>query len=874
MNIAEAEEAALKAQLKAAETTIHKLKDEAARTKKLVADTRAACANEVRKRDRQIEGLKKAVTDAGRARGERKSTGMTTIHVVGEVGADEAMVGTASTADEGYSLRQETNGFLAHLAKGLSEENETLLSLIRKTNDSLKDMSGWDKNEGAAAIGDGHAVALPANPEDMATDIENVLGHLRTMLTNPSFVPLEEVVVREEEIFRLRDGWEKMETRWQEAVHLIDGWRRRMAANGRPVNMEELKMGLRLSPVRVKHVEETVQREPFGLSTLQEEEEEQSSFVKQPLSPSPAASLHLVPATEYEDMAPEYNDGQNDLDGSDESSIFEDDVDIDMDELQEPEPNVEILQVSTAYSAEDSTSMVLPPPPKLTPLEETNLARNRTQSGLGTEKSRKRSGNLLEDDSNETAEAPPPPPHGPRLGQSAQKRLKVSSDAENEKPSSRSNSDIYTNSNSSLDSILLAKPSPESTTSKTSSKTTAKSTRSDAVSKEAATPLPAKPTVRTTRAVAQQKRDTPSKPLTRTRSARATAATTSSAARTAPSKSEPSRSRPAPSSTTAADMPPPPRPARNKITSPANQPTPPARSEHKSPPVETQLPPPYPALSTDVSETTAASTTNTTAVTKRAPDSPIRSPTKSASRLPLPRNAGALPPAQQSPVTVASIAAKLAASERDANAARVRAKLKAARLAKTGATDTASASTSTAASSVRVVSGDPIKRVVRDASGSSAGASDRLSASESGNGSLSLDENGTVGGVSILRAESSSAASSVGNADDGDGQGRDGGKTIMLSPQRRRDRDRKSEREAAAAPPPPPTPAAAAAATPRRGGAGASPAKEGKRKREVRSRAERVASRRRSTLSPWELQSLIAGEVVPPTPKVPEGVQQ
>ncbi|KAF3761075.1 hypothetical protein M406DRAFT_47152, partial [Cryphonectria parasitica EP155] len=283
VNIAEAEEASLKAQLKAAEASIHKLKDEAARTKKLVAETRAACANEVRKRDRHIESLKKAVTDAGRARGERKSAGIMTIQVTGEFGRDDAVSSAAaSTMDDGYDLRQETNSFLAQLAKGLSEENETLLALVHKTNSSLKHMSGWDKSDddgvkgGAATTkGDGHAIALPGNAEDLATDMDSVLGHLRTMLTNPSFVPLEEVVVREEEIFRLRDGWEKMETRWREAVHLIDSWRRRMAADGRPVDMEELKMGLRLSPIRLRNVQDTAQAEAFKLPTLREEEDEE-----------------------------------------------------------------------------------------------------------------------------------------------------------------------------------------------------------------------------------------------------------------------------------------------------------------------------------------------------------------------------------------------------------------------------------------------------------------------------------------------------------------------------------------------------------------------------------------------------------------------
>lgn len=895
VDIADAEEAALKTQLKAAEAAAHKLKDDAARTKKLVADTRATCANEVRKRDRQIDALKKAVADAGRARGERRSAGITTIHVTGDVGGDEppgASGGgrtTAATADEDYDLRQETNGFLAHLAKGLSEENETLLSLIRKTNESLKGMSGFGKSEGAASgSGDGHVVVLPTNPEDLAVDIENVLAHLRTMLTNPSFVPLEEVVVREQEIFRLRDGWEKMEDRWQEAVHLIDSWRRRMAADGRPIDMEDLKMGLRLSPVRIRTVDETAQHGPFKLSTLkeeedegeEEEEEEQNNLTQQKASPSPAESLHLVPAPEYrngapgyEEAAPEY-DEHNDIDDSDaESSIFQDDVDVNMEDLQQSEPNVEILQHSTESTVEDSPSMTLPPPPKITPLEETSLARNRKPAGALTEKSRKRSGTLIDDGPDETdeaTEAPVPPPHGNNLGQSPQKRLKVSSDRENEKPMSRPNSDIFTDSNSSLDSILL-KPSSESSAPTTSSKTTAKPSRSKVVSKKEAT-APARPatTARTIRVVGQEKKETSSRPLTRTRTTRATATTTTSASsRATASKPEPPKSaRRAPAPTAAADMPPPPRPTRTRSASHANQDQPKAnttQAEKKSSPAENP-PTPLPTLDTSSSTHDPVETPSASTGSKRdrnsAQDSPTRSPTKSASRLPLPRP---LPqPPQQSPITVASIAAKLAASERQANAARVRAKLKAARLSSN------SRSKAPAGSSAGRVSGettavdaegerDPVKRD-RDAS----------------NGSTSLDENGTAGGVSILPTESSSAASSIATAaapsgrdQDGDeDEGRIARETAAAAPQQQRKKTRRGANTEIEIPPSP-TPRKKRAAVGVVAGAGtgrASPAKAagagGKRVRS--SRAEKVASRRRSTLSPWELQSLIAGDVVPP----------
>lgn len=857
----------------------------------------------MRKRDRQIDGLKKAVTDAGRARGERKGNTITTIQVAGEIGGEDMNAG-ASTMDEGYTLRHETNGFLAQLAKGLSEENESLLSLIRGTGDSLKEMSGWDKQQDAAGTkGDSSAVVLATSPEDMAADMTGVLEHLRTLLTNPSFVPLEEVVVREEEIFRLRDGWEKMETRWKDAVHLIDGWRRRMAAGGHPVDMEDLKMGLRLSPVRIQNLDQVGGNDPFQLSTLQEEEEEEEApgqaeevdddddeeeeyaqeeeqmDFKRAEPPSHEGSLHLVPAPGYEDMAPEYEEAQDDVDDSDAaSSIFQDDVeDIDMDELQASEPNIEILHHSTGLP-DDTNSMTLPPPPKITPLEETAISGNRKPSARLTEKSRKRSSELMREASTDTAKAPPPPPppHRVKEGESPQKRLKVSADGQNDKPKSRPNSAIFTDPGSSLDSDLHAKATPESSVSKASSKTTVKSTRSD-VSAKRDTPTQSKPSTRATRAAqAQEKKDTPTRTITRQRSTRAVAATNASSARSAASRQETSKARAPPAPTSSrAEMPPPPRPSKSTPSNDRPLRPPPSQHDEKKPsPREKQQPAPV--------NTSLPAETSSSSSAKRpaAPESPTRgSPGKAgSSRLPLPRNVA--PPPQQSPLTMARIAAKLAASEREADAARVRAKLRAARLNKggggSGPADSLapSGSTSTVASS-RVPSGgadgagpggDPTKKD-RAVSGESAATG------MSGSGaSFSTDENGLRGGVSVLGG---------GNDNDNDNGGGDGSASSSLTaaaPPPTGTAKGRSPRDGGAAPSSPrkntgatsPTKASAAAA------AAASPAKPAApaRKREVRSRAAKAANRRRSTLSPWELQSLIAGEVVPPTPGAREVAPQ
>ncbi|KAK3945824.1 Afadin and alpha-actinin-binding-domain-containing protein [Diplogelasinospora grovesii] len=727
LSISEAAEASLRTQLRSAEASVHRLKEEAARQKTLVNQTRAACANEVRKRDRQIDGLKKAISEAGRTRGAGKGTGVTTINVVGDVNVNNRLDDTREiegdySAEGGYDLRQETNAFLAELAKGLSEENETLLDLVRRTTNQLKEMSGYDSGGGHVKKEEeeeGEAIALPTDPAEMSSEITAILDHLRVILTNPSFVPIEEVVVREDEINRLRDGWEKMESRWKEAVHLIDGWRRRMQVSGRAVNVEELKMGLRLSPVRVQHVEETAQA--FGVrpppppppphlaavaeETAEEEEEQQQQHgVKEEEEEEEEAelaeSLHLVPA--------ESGNGGLELEDLDEigydSDIYEDEDafdDIDVNALDVDEPNVEILEQSILLD-----SPPLPRRPELTPLRDNHSAGNRGQPvrplnyGRPRPDERERFATIAEenttwDNLRKDDEPPLPPPHAhlqPVCSQQSPKKKPSSQTLQQQQPPIRPVVQIQEDttvptpaaappaeglneSTSSLDDALLVKVQPHqedtNTTAKTSSSVTSVvSTGTTTASRERISPT-------TSTKQPQVKQERKSKPNTKPpvppRSNITTRTTRKPVSR--PGSRQDENNNNESSSTTSTKRTISSGTTSNSTTTGTSTATTATRTVSGSSDTHTHttssgkgssgdmLPPPLP--------------------------SPNRSPKRVNSRLPLPRLApvggggsNVLPQPVQSPLTMATIAAKLAASERDADAARVRAKLRAARLGK------------------------------------------------------------------------------------------------------------------------------------------------------------------------------------------------
>lgn len=358
LDIALGSESALKTQLKSAEATIRGLKEEVARTKALVNQTRTSCATEVRRRDRQIDTLKKQVTEAGRARGSRSNPAITTITVTG----DTTGTLTSESSPTSDDLQPQTNEFLTELASKLSAENDAVLMVMQRAMEQLQEMSGWQRSEKTDA-----QVKKHPGLEDLTFDLDSVMDHMKMLLTNPSFVPLEEVTLRDDEITRLKDGWVKMESRWNEAVHLIDGWRKRMSTNGRPLSEEDFQMGLRLSPVRVKNVRETKSAGSFGLESVSEDVEE----VDAPPSPCPSSqgSVHLVPAPIEE------------LDESDsESSGLDEDEPLEYQREMQAEAEAEEPHVAVEDDSRDSSP--LPEPPQLSPLKNSKSAGNRGTTGI------------------------------------------------------------------------------------------------------------------------------------------------------------------------------------------------------------------------------------------------------------------------------------------------------------------------------------------------------------------------------------------------------------------------------------------------------------------------------------------------------------
>ena len=251
-----AQERAVRTSLKSAETRTRALKEEVARLKGTVGQIRGQCANEIRRRDEEIKKLKRHLEGRRGRDGSGTQVGVVVLRPATNTSQQRSnhVENEVDLGSPEYSLKQETTEFLTKLSQRLSDENDSLIGLVRSTLSTLRNLQGLPKDPESEWNGAEHVelkynnVGLVAPPsyEDLAASTDEVLYHLRGLLTNPSFVPLEEVEIREDEIIRLREGWEKMEARWKEAVALMNGWRKRMVNTGDTVNLEDLRIGLKL----------------------------------------------------------------------------------------------------------------------------------------------------------------------------------------------------------------------------------------------------------------------------------------------------------------------------------------------------------------------------------------------------------------------------------------------------------------------------------------------------------------------------------------------------------------------------------------------------------------------------------------------------
>ncbi|KAF2207320.1 hypothetical protein CERZMDRAFT_122775 [Cercospora zeae-maydis SCOH1-5] len=323
----QAERVAL-AEVKKVEKAMKTLQEQLAKAKVTLAQVKTQCANDVKKRDLELQRLKTHLQ--GQQRGTR--VGMTAPSMTVRRTMQEP---AQNIHDPEYSLKQETTEFLTQLSQNLSDENDGLISLVRSALSTMHELLGTQSDtqrkidSAIGSLGSDQAARpksrnagtnlLQQEPETsyhaLATDLENTLEHLKTILTNPNFVSLEEfekeVETRDEEIASLRECWGHMEQRWQEVLFMMQGWVKRMNT-GDTINIDDLRKGMGLvTPNRrdgKKQKMEQVLEVPEPESSLMDSEPSEIQ-----LQSSEAAATAPTTATSQQDPSLRGSDGMRSL---------------------------------------------------------------------------------------------------------------------------------------------------------------------------------------------------------------------------------------------------------------------------------------------------------------------------------------------------------------------------------------------------------------------------------------------------------------------------------------------------------------------------------------------------------------------------------
>jgi len=121
-----------------------------------------------------------------------------------------------------YEMSQDTIKFLTEFSQSLSDENETLTSMIRSAISTIKASSGLAIGDEDEENDDELITATDTSHSVLNEKLEDVLDNLRLLLNQPNYVPIEDLAAKDEEIAQIREQARLMMDHWRAAIKLVD----------------------------------------------------------------------------------------------------------------------------------------------------------------------------------------------------------------------------------------------------------------------------------------------------------------------------------------------------------------------------------------------------------------------------------------------------------------------------------------------------------------------------------------------------------------------------------------------------------------------------------------------------------------------------
>ncbi|KAK1042848.1 hypothetical protein LTR33_015501, partial [Friedmanniomyces endolithicus] len=139
---ARAGERTAKEECKKVERAVKMLQDQTAKLKTSLAQVKTQCANDVRKRDLELARLKAHLQD--QRRGNKTSLNAPSITTSSAYARSRPAFDASvrELGDPEYKLKQETTEFLTQLSQNLSDENDSLIGLVRGAVETMQELLG------------------------------------------------------------------------------------------------------------------------------------------------------------------------------------------------------------------------------------------------------------------------------------------------------------------------------------------------------------------------------------------------------------------------------------------------------------------------------------------------------------------------------------------------------------------------------------------------------------------------------------------------------------------------------------------------------------------------------------------------------------
>lgn len=245
--------------LKKTHNEVKELKEQVLKVKSTLDQVRAKAISDIRKRDIELDKLKNHLSGINRGKKEPTVKSKSSATNNQKSAGRSAFAGQGDGISKEWAVENEDHELLAALVNETTTENVALRKIVEDSLAYLKTLTGLDgQAQQQSPVPDltslDKAIGIPGQYRtkerelkdsidsaesdtivpvpSLATSMSQVLALCQTILRDPSFVPIEEVQIRDEEIAKLRAGWEKMADRWKEAVTMMSQWRQKTMSDG------------------------------------------------------------------------------------------------------------------------------------------------------------------------------------------------------------------------------------------------------------------------------------------------------------------------------------------------------------------------------------------------------------------------------------------------------------------------------------------------------------------------------------------------------------------------------------------------------------------------------------------------------------------